>query len=166
MTEIKIPKLFKTETININGHDVEIKGLRGNDYALTLLLDKIQNRIAVLSIKLNKLTKGKENDFDYSDEEFAEFLELKEKIEDIKEKEVRPLIEKLGQRGIKRAFYPDLNTDEIDKIPDNELDPITVRTVFNLMNQISYSSSKPSEEGDDTKKESSPSKKKSKTSES
>ncbi len=165
MSEVKIPKLFRTETINLNGNEIEVKGFRGNDYALTRSLDKIGNRVVTLRIKVNRLLKGKEKDEDYSDKDIKEIEKLKDKIEDIKEGEVRPIINKLGQRGIKRAYYPDLNTDELDKISDVELDNNMLELVYNKMSEASLPA-KPVEKEDDTKKESSPSEKKSKTSES
>ncbi|MBZ2166295.1 hypothetical protein [Methanobacterium spitsbergense] len=151
MVESKIPKLFKTETIDINGTKVEIKGFRGNDYAILRTLNKIQNETLGIQTRYLKITKGKEGT-ELTDEEINEAIPIRNEIEDLNEK-TQPLIEKLGQRGIKRAFNPKIrSTDSIDKIPDVEIEYPYLRQVYGIMSRIST----PSEERTDKKKEQSP----------
>lgn len=138
-TEIEIPKLYRTETLDINGNKVEIKGYRGNDYAHVRTLEKIGTRVSELSIKLNRLTTNKTEDTtdsDWSKDELKELNKLQNEMIDIKA-DMQKIVYILAQRGIKRFYYPGLNTGEIDKKPDIEVDEVDITRIHQVMAKIS-----------------------------
>jgi len=75
----------------------------------------------------------------YMDENFVEAYSAEDHyfVEDINEK-TQPFIEKLGQRGIKRAENPEIKSiHKLDKIPNRELDYPFLRLVYNIMSELS-----------------------------
>jgi hypothetical protein len=159
MTEIEeIPQLYKTRTIELNGNKLEIKGFRGKDYAIVRSINKLANETLIIQTKANRIIRIKEEEKiktddeikinELSDKQLQSLIQLKNGIEDINGK-TQPLIEKLGQRGIKRAFNPELSTEKLDKIPDIELEYAFLKEVYEIMAEIS---SLPKSIGDDGKK--------------
>ena len=139
MPVTKIPKLFKTEIVDINGTEIELKGYRGNDYTILRLLNKLANETVGINVRFKRIIKNK-NDDELTDEELSEAIKVRSEIEDIEE-QMQPLISKLGQRGIKRAFNPTLNTEKIDKIPDVEIEYAFLKKIYKLMGDLSAPSS-------------------------
>ncbi len=138
-TEIKIPKLYRTETLDICGNKIEIKGYRGNDYAHVRTLEKIQNSASMSLIKignLDKSTKDKKKNSEWTDEEIEELKILQDKYVDLKS-EAKKIVSFLAQRGIKRFYYPRLKTEEIDKKPDIELDDVDITRIHKAMAKLS-----------------------------
>jgi hypothetical protein len=151
MTKTKIPQLYKTETVDLNGNELEIKGFRGNDYAIVRTLNKIANETMAIQLKFAKITKDKEDVkmADLPEKDVQEIIKIRNEIED-KTEITQPLIEKLGQRGIKRAENPTIkSTEKIDEIPDRELDYPILRYIYEIMAQLS---TPPKTIGDDGKK--------------
>lgn len=141
-TEIKIPKLYRTETLDICGNKIKIKGYRGNDYAHVRTLEKIQNSASMSLIKIGKLdesTKDKKENSEWTDKEIEELKRLNDKFIDLKS-EAKKIVSFLAQRGIKRFFYPGLNTEEIDKKPDIELDDVDITRIHKAMAKLSSDS--------------------------
>jgi hypothetical protein len=121
--------LYRTKDVNLGGNTVvQIKGHRGSDFAILKALNKVESKTMKLTIKLNQVTTEKDKDgnlvnkldSELDDKEIEELLNLREQIEDL-QGEARPLIHKLAQRGLKRYFYPDLTTKELDEKPDIEI---------------------------------------------
>jgi len=131
----------------MHGNKLEIKGFRGNDYAIVRSINKLANETLIIQTKANRIVKVKEEEEtqdkeeivteELTDKQLHELIQLKNKIEDINEK-TQPFIEKLGQRGIKRAENPEIKSiDKLDKIPNRELDYPFLRLVYNIMSELS-----------------------------
>ena len=159
-TEIEIPKLYRTETLEINGNKVEIKGYRGNDYIQARVLERQMIKINKLQMKLTKLSSDrlKENEaqgneekevketkdeeeeeeikINWKDNDIENLATLNEQMLDIRN-DIEDIIYKLAQRGLKRFYYPGLSTKEIDNLEDIEVDEVTITEVHKAMARLS-----------------------------
>ena len=106
------------------------------------MLNKLSNETMGIQTRFNKIVGNKEIN-ELSDEEIAESIKVRSELEDLNE-DIQPLISKLGQRGIKRAFNPTLNTEKIDNIPDVEIEYGFLKEVYKIMGRISS----PNSQGD------------------
>lgn len=138
---VKIPQLFKTEIITINGTDITLKGYRVIDNELVVPILKKRNEVTKYAISLNRLTQLNEAELDES--ELKEAIQIKDKLDEITA-EVRELSNDLAQRGLKRFFYQDEEeykeaekdnklTSYLDSLPDIEIDPDNATTICNVM---------------------------------
>ncbi|HEY0196893.1 MAG TPA: hypothetical protein VGC02_04900 [Methanobacterium sp.] len=136
----EIPQLYRTKEIQLGKETVSIKGHRGGDYPLLKQLSKIEGEALKLTVQLNRVTSVKDDDgnlvnksdLDLNDEELDKLIEIKEEIDDL-QNETKPIIRKLAQRGVKRFYYPDKKTEEIDKIDDIELNDGDVLVIHQAM---------------------------------
>jgi hypothetical protein len=135
MTEVKIPTLFATKTVDINGTEIELKGFRGNDYAILRSLQKCYNQTMGIQVKVDKIFNGRKV-AELNDKEVKEIIQLRNEIEDLNKYTV-PFVNRLGQRGLKRSYYPKLEGDELDKIPDIEIEDSFLKLVYKTMGEIS-----------------------------
>ncbi len=167
MTEIKIPKLYKTQIVNIEGTDVEIRGYRFIDNEIIVLIRQLTHDLAKLKRKTDKLvTDETKKDAEYTDEEYDKIQESWKELERLRT-DLEGLQYKLAQRGLKRAFYTDpkknYTSEELDELPDIEIDIEDAQEIAGIMMDIK--APKTGNKGDTKKQEKSqPSKKSSKTS--
>lgn len=140
---------FKTETLNLNGVDVEIEGYRVVDNEYVLPLIEKRNEIYKLGLDYNQLyqnllEKGPDG---ITEEDAGQVKELKDKVDKLLV-ELSELSYPLAQRGLKRALYKDEEeyvkaeqedrlTEYIDSLPDVEIPPHLVNKVVNTMLKLS-----------------------------
>ena len=186
---IEIPRLFRTSKIDLNGNEIELKGFRGSDYVHVDIMDEIRNKHIRVEGMINRLVTATDENGQVIYDEFIDSTGIKQRVpkimadadltdSEIEElhkltgetlkltKDFRDIRLKVAQRGIKRFFYPELNTDELDNVEDIELDEIDESTIYNAMNSVSRKRRQPSaEDGKGKQGKGKPSKKESKTSE-
>lgn len=161
---VNIPTLFREQTIDLNGHSIKLRGFRGSDYVHVDMMDEIRTKTMRLEGIKNRLTTAKDADgniiydtiiitddqgqeipqripklrldAELTDEELDQLQGLTNETLQLT-KDFREIRSKIAQRGLKRFFYPDLNTDEIDQVEDIELDEIDESEIYRVMNTVS-----------------------------
>ena len=190
---VDIPRLFREQTIDLNGHEVKLRGFRGSDYIHVDMMDEIRTKTMRLEGIKNRLTTAKDADgnilydnitvedengdkipqripmlrldADLTEEELDQLHGLTNETLQLT-KDFREIRSKVAQRGIKRFFYPERNTDEIDQVADIELDEIDESDIYRAMNAVSRKRREvPAEDGKGKQEKGKHSKKESKTSE-
>jgi hypothetical protein len=144
---VNIPMLYRTEKIDLNGHELVLGGFRASDFPHVKIIDHNQNQRMRIQGLLNVLTNGKEKDTDYSKEEILEIMDMRDEALELNNgiKDLRSII---AQRGLKRFYYknePEFKqaekegtlTDYIDSLEDVPLDLVDELTVYNAMSRIS-----------------------------
>lgn len=164
---IKIPKLYPTETVEIEGNKIELRGYKAADRPYVILIETIQKEMPRILTEMGKLQSEyesialKNDGKKFTDEELEKdgtlepVLELASKLSDLKlkmdevgdrliygenesdEDEMEGPGYLLAQRGLKRFFYPGQTTSEIDKLPDIEIARQHVMLVANTMISLS-----------------------------
>ena len=186
---VTIPKLFREQTIELNGNEIKLRGFRGSDYVHVDMMDEIRNKHIRIEGMINRLVTATDENGQVIYDEFIDSTGIKQRVpkimadtdltdSEIEElhkltdetlkltKDFRDIRSKVAQRGIKRFYYQELNTDELDKVEDIELDEIDESTIYNTMNSVSRKRRQPSaEDGKGKQGKGKPSKKESKTSE-
>ncbi len=187
---VDIPKLFRTKTIELNENKIELRGFRGSDYVHVDMMDDIRNKHLRLEGMINRLITARDENGKVIYDEFTDSESIKQQVpkimadadltdSEIEElhkltdqtlkltKDFRDIRSKVAQRGIKRFYYPELNTDELDNVEDIELDEIDESTIYNAMNSVSRKrrQTPSAEDGKGKQEKGKPSKKESKTSE-
>jgi hypothetical protein len=165
---IKIPKLYPTETISIEGNNIELRGYKAAERPYVILIETIQKEmppllthIGGIEKEIQSLTQDEEGNR-YSDEELESMgaldkvLNLTNKITDIKLR-IDEVSDKLiygetnpenpdemsgpgyllAQRGLKRFYYPNMSTTELDEIEDIEIARQHVMLIANTMISLS-----------------------------
>ena len=162
---IKIPKLYPTETVEIEGNKIELKGYKAADRPYVILIEKIQGdihsilrKITELQSEITPLMHDEEGNL-RSDEDLKKDGTL-DRVYEITDKanalqpEVNEVTDRLifgdsesdemegpsyllAQRGLKRFFYPGQTTSEIDELPDIEIARQHVMLVANTMISLS-----------------------------
>ena len=138
--------LYRTKPVTLgNGETVQIKGHRGNDFSLLRKISKVEAKSMKLTIKLAKLTTTKNNDgvtvnkpdADLTEKDINALMDMREKIDDLQD-ETRPVIMQLAQRGLKRFYYPDKKTSELDELPNIELnwgEALEIHQAMNILDR-------------------------------
>jgi hypothetical protein len=148
---MEIPRLFKTETIEIEGNEIELRGTRAIDSEYTVALEKKSNEINGMITKVNRFNKNKKEDADYTDKEIEGIISLLDRISELKP-EIIEIQNKIAQRGLKRFYFPEIkDTGKIDEVPDIEIDTDTAVLIVNTMIGIDTPSITPLA-GEDLKK--------------
>jgi len=184
---VDIPRLFRTSKIDLNGNEIELRGFRGSDYVHVDMMDEIRTKTMRLEGVKNRLTTAKDADgniiydniivesqngekipqkipilrldADLTDEELDQLYRLTSETLQLT-KDFREIRSKVAQRGLKRFFYPEKNTDEIDQIEDIELDEIDESDIYRAMNAVSRKRRQaPAEDGRGKQEKGKPSKK-------
>lgn len=149
---IKIPKLYPTETIEIEGNKIVINGMKAADKPFEIAVRHLRNQAIKIQAQLNRIVKDdKDNlipDRDLSDESLDEVIKLRERLEDIMDDfiyikddngdyELGGPLYLMAQRGIKRFYYPDKNFDELDSLKDIPLVEGDIKLIANTMMGLS-----------------------------
>jgi hypothetical protein len=132
---VDVSKFYKTEKIEINGEELEIRAYRVGDGPLVADILEAQFKLEELEGKLEKDERGV---FIDTPEGLAERFRLRTKEED--------LAGVLGQRGLKRALDPEnrtLQVDELDLVEDIEMDPQHLLTIAWTMIRVGMPTSTP-----------------------
>jgi hypothetical protein len=148
---MEIPRLFKTETIEIEGNKIELRGTRPIDSEYTVPLEKARNKLISMSIKINQIVQDKNEDKDYSDDDIKKLNDLNNQVVELRP-ELNELQHKIAQRGLKRFYFPEVkDTEEIDKIEDIPVDSDTAILIANTMMELDSKTITPPT-GEDLKK--------------
>lgn len=165
---IKIPKLYPTETIEIEGNKIELRGYKAADRPYVILVETIRKDLTPLLKELGDIERELESlraddtGKKYSDEELEEMgaldkvfeltntiVDLQLKMDEIGSKliygEPNPEDEDemngpgyiLAQRGLKRFYYPNTPTSELDEIEDIEIARQHIMLIANTMISLS-----------------------------
>ncbi len=163
---VKIPRLFRSKTINVEGEDIELRAYKVIDNEYVIPLQKKRNEIITLSLRLFKLSHKEDGTierevdgetievpktvdktaFDYTEEDFNEVTRINNELDDLKEK-VDQYSAKIAQRGLKRFYYKDEPeykearrdnqlTEYIDSLPDIPVDFDNQRLIANTMIEL------------------------------
>jgi|GEM_PF-3343682 hypothetical protein len=146
-SRIPIPKLYKTKKLEINGQEIEIRGYRFIDEEFVVPLRQAAYDLSTISKKMEDAT-GKtiheivdsedESDNKYTLKQVEQVGEVGKEIEALRG-QTEELQYKLAQRGLKR-FYYDGTTEELDDLPDIDIDIEDAALIANTM--ISLTSSR------------------------
>jgi hypothetical protein len=112
---VDVSKFYKTEKIDINGEELEIRAYRVGDGPLVADILEAQFKLEDIESKLERDKEGKLID---TPEGLAERFRLRTRQED--------MAGILGQRGLKRSINPDfrlLHSEDLDLEEDIEIDP-------------------------------------------
>lgn len=165
--QIKIPKLYPTETIEIEGNKIELRGYKPSDRPLAILIETIQQdmnpiirEVGKLQTELTSLTID-EDGKELNDEELRESGKLDRvyeltdeantltlKINEISDRLIYGDLENpsdemegpgylLAQRGLKRFYFPGVISSELDEIEDIEIARQHVMLIANTMISLS-----------------------------
>ncbi|BDZ68601.1 hypothetical protein [Methanobacterium ferruginis] len=152
-TPIKIPNLYPEEEIIIVGNSVKIKGYKPADKPYEIQIRHLRTQALEVQKKVNEIIRKEDNtikpDAELTDDEMKRLKKLHEEILNIgdfiiygdPERENQDQMEgpawKLAQRGIKRYYYPDKTSSELDEIEDIELAEGHVKQIANIMIRLS-----------------------------
>lgn len=161
---IKIPKLYPEETITIGKEKIVIREYKPMDkpfviaiQALQKELQPVMKKIGELQVKINKLILDEDGN-QISDKELEEkgiideVYKITDEVNNLKEdidKVADQLIEGdseedefagpayfLAQRGLKRFYYPDTTSTELDELPNIEIGKRYVTIISNTMIEL------------------------------
>lgn len=136
----KIPKLYPTETIEIEGNKIELRGLKPSDKEYEIIIRKLRNEAIGLQIQTNRIIRDEENntkpDKDLSEEDSSKLVEIYNELDDIGD-QMDEVCMFLAQRGLKRFYYPGKTTSELDEIEDIEIIPGHAKTIADKMIKLS-----------------------------
>jgi len=162
---MKIPKLYPTETIEIEGNKIELRGYKAADRPYVIFIEKIQMDMNPLLKEVGKFQSEilslieDDEGHQFTDEELEangtleKVLQITEEVNKVKLKidevgdrlifgdsetdEMEGPGYLLAQRGLKRFFYPGQTSSELDTIEDIEIARQHVMLVANTMISLS-----------------------------
>lgn len=150
---IKIPKLYRTETIEIEGNKIEISGYKPADKEYEIAIRHIRKEVADLQKETNEITLKEDgslkDDSEVSEEELNRVQEIYQKIIEIQDamiygdpdRENKDRMEgpigKLAQRGLKRFYYPNKTSSELDEINDIDIGEEYITMISSIMIALS-----------------------------
>jgi hypothetical protein len=158
---IKIPKLYPTQKIEIEGNTIEIRGYKPIDKPYVISIQHIQKQIRPIMKKVGELQSEieeisrDEKGNQLSDKElkdlgvFDRIYEISDEIQD-STLEVEEITSKLvdgdsdtdkmdgpayhlAQRGVKRFYYPNLSSGELDEMDDIDIGRYYASLIANTM---------------------------------
>lgn len=137
MKSLTIPELYPTETIEIAGHEIKLKGYKVEDKEFEIQIRHLRNEAIQIQIATNKIIRDKEDkikpDQDLTEEELEKLGQLHNKLDDIAD-QMDEVCMLLAQRGLKRFYYDeDKTAEELDEIKNISLPPGYAKMIADKM---------------------------------
>lgn len=118
---IKKPNLYPTETIEIGDEKIVLSGYKPFDRPLEIQIRHLRLKAIELQIKINKIVRDEDNntkpDKDLTEEEAKSLIEVYNELDELGD-DMDDACMLLAQRGLKRFYYPDKTSSELDEIDD------------------------------------------------